>query len=99
MSTTKKLDLRFDFEAILQLAEKGINILDGGIKQEDIKKPQTFLTLVWAGMLHSNSALTIEQARDAAKGIKVRDVIDQVTAALNEGVGDENPNATAKAAS
>lgn len=79
--------LRFDFEAIIKLEELGINLLDGGLKEADVKKPQTFSTLYWVGRLAETPELTEAAARKELRGIPVRDVVNAITTALTTDLG------------
>lgn len=98
---TPKTVLLLDFEAIVRLEEKGISILDGGLKEADMKKTSTYLLLVWAGLLHANPEATDADARAWAKGMSPKQLIGAVTNALQEAVGsdEEKPADTSSASS
>lgn len=89
--------LVFDLASIVYLDEaEGINLMDGGITKEEAAKPQTFLTLLHAGMRHSNTELTKEQALQAINGIPANAVIAEIVKAVKAAIGGEEDE-TAKA--
>lgn len=98
-ASTPQLDLRFDFEAITRLAEipSGINLLDG-IEAEAMKDPKNYVRLVWAGLLHTNEALTETDARSQIRRFAPREVIRQVTEALARDIGATEEEKAAAAA-
>jgi hypothetical protein len=94
MTERAKLNLNivFDFEAILFLEEThGMNIIDGGLTQEDSTKPKTYLNLLHAGLMHTNREITEEEAREKIKGVPFSDVVKLIIAAVREAIGAENP--------
>jgi len=88
--SNKQVEFRFDFGAILALEEKGINIMDGGIKEEDLRKMKTYMLLVWAGLLYANPDITEKQARELVKGMTPKEVIEQVSSALKDAVVNDD---------
>jgi len=88
--SNKQVEFRFDFGAILALEEKGINIMDGGIKEEDLRKMKTYMLLVWAGLLYTNPEITEKQARELVKGMTPKEVIEQVSSALKDAVVNDD---------
>lgn len=82
-------ELRFDFDAVIRLEEKGIKLMDGGLTPESVRKPQTFISLYWAGRLHEQPELTEDQAKAQLKGVPVRHVVNALTAAIKDGLGSD----------
>lgn len=95
MTNNKLSTLRFDFEAILQLEEKGFKLMDGGLKEDEVKKPKTFVTLYWAGRLADQPDLTEEAALKELRGIPAREVVNAIIAAIKQGLGSDEPQSAA----
>ena len=86
------LKLRFDFQAMMFLDEKGIKILEG-IDENQMKDFGNLKTLVHAGLLYKKDDITEEEALNHFKGLNFVDIVNAITEAITESVGaDEVPD-------
>jgi hypothetical protein len=93
----------FDFQAILSINEEtGINLLAGGISQEDAQQPETYVALLVGGLRHSNPEIDRDAALKLVAGVPARVVILALVDAIKEGMGsstDEPKTSTSPATS
>lgn len=68
-----------------------MNIIDGGLTEEDSTKPKTYLHLLHAGLMHTKRDITEEEAREKIKGVPFSDVVKLIITAVREAIGAENP--------
>lgn len=88
-STAPALNLRFDFEAIVCLEEKGFTLMKDGVKKDDFEKASTYLTFVWAGLQEEFPGITPEEVRKKIKGLKSKEIVEAVTSALVRDLGTD----------
>lgn len=86
MKTTKtaqRLGLVFDFNAITELEDKhGINLLEKAVLDKMALTPSVVRKFVWAGLLHKQPELTLEQAGKKLELTKLSEVIAELQEAL-----------------
>jgi hypothetical protein len=90
MDRENKLNLLYDFNAIEQLAEKGMDLLGGSLTDKDFRKLPNLITLVWAGSLHTNSEFSEDDARASLRGLPLVEVISNITSSLQISLGGED---------
>lgn len=73
----EKLDLVFDFNALVELEEMGFNLLSDG--EQVLKSPRAIRALVHCGSLHKENWKEGD-TKKALQGLSPQDVIEQVTA-------------------
>lgn len=87
-----ELNLVFDFEAILFLAEKeDLNLMDGGISEEMANNPTTYKKLLTAGLRNEFPDITPEEAIKKTAGIPISNLIKMIATSIKEAItGDES---------
>ena len=87
-------DLKFTFGAIVALESAGLDLMaEGGISQDDMRKPSVFARLYWAGRLHAEPELTYEEATKDLLKVSFGDAMRAVTAALKRDINNgEDPD-------